>query len=249
MKNFFTSMLGSFVALVIFTGGGLLLFIGFIGAIAAMSGDKPVTMENGSYLVFNLDANITDAPPRVDFSAFTGGDRPETLQLRTVTRALRAAAHDDRVAGVLMTGSLTPNGYGSGYAALKEIRSALADFKASGKPVKAYLTFADKKDYYLASVANDLVLDPYGIILLPGLASEPMFYAGAFEKFGIGIQVTRVGKYKSYVEPFTRKDMSPENREQVQKLLDDVWGSLVADIAQSRGITPAALQATVMPRD
>lgn len=245
MKNFFTSMLGALVALILFTGGGLLLFIGFIGAIAAMSGEKPVTMETGSYLVFNLDANITDAPPRVDFSAFTGNDRPETLQLRTVTRALRAAAVDDRVAGVLMTGSLAPNGYGSGYAALKEVRAALEDFKAAGKPVKAYLTFADKKDYYLASVANDLVLDPYGIILLPGLASEPMFYAGAFEKFGIGIQVTRVGKYKSYVEPFTRKDMSPENREQVQKLLDDVWGSLVADIAQSRGITPAALQATV----
>ncbi|MEO6873970.1 MAG: signal peptide peptidase SppA, partial [Opitutaceae bacterium] len=66
-----------------------------------------------------------------------------------------------------------------------------------------------------------------------------------FEKFGIGIQVTRVGKYKSYVEPFTRKNMSPENREEVQKLLNDGWGSLVADIAQSRGITPAAVQATV----
>jgi len=246
MKNFFTSMLGALVALIIFTGGGLLLFIGFIGAIAAMSGEnKPVAMERGSYLVFNLDANITDAPPRVDFSALTNDNRPETLQLRSVTRALRAAAKDDRIAGVLLTGSLSSGGYGNGYAALKEVRNALEDFKAAGKPVKAYLTFADKKDYYLASVANDLVLDPYGMILLPGLASEPMFYAGAFEKFGIGIQVTRVGKYKSYVEPFTRKNMSPENREEVQKLLDDVWGSLVADIAQSRGLTPVALQATV----
>ena len=246
MKNFFTSMLGALVALVIFTGGGVLLFIGFIGAIAAMSSEnKPVAVETGSYLVFNLDANITDAPPRVDFSMFTNDNRPETLQLRTVTRALRAAAVDNRIAGVLLTGSLTSAGYGNGYAALKEVRTALAEFKAAGKPVKAYLTFADKKDYYLASVADDVVLDPYGMILLPGLASEPMFYAGAFEKFGIGVQVTRVGKYKSYVEPFTRKDMSPENREQVQKLLDDVWGSLVADIAQSRGLTPAALQATV----
>ena len=246
MKNFFTSMLGALVALIIFTGGALLLFIGFIGAIAAMSGDKkPVTMDSGSYLVFNLDANITDAPPKVDFAMFTNDNRPETLQLRTVTRSLRAAAKDDRVAGILMTGSLSAGGYGNGYAALKEVRSALEEFKASGKPVKAYLTFADKKDYYLASVANDLVIDPYGMILLPGLASEPMFYAGAFEKFGIGIQVTRVGKYKSYVEPFTRKNMSPENREEVQKLLDDVWGSLVADIAASRGLTPAAVQATV----
>ena len=247
MKNFFTSMLGALVALIIFTGGGLLLFIGFIGAIAAMSGgNKPVTVESGSYLVFNLDANITDAPPRVDFSVFTAGDnRPEALQLRTVTRALHAAAKDNRIAGVLLTGSLSPAGYGNGYAALKEVRTALEDFKASGKPVLAYLTFADKKDYYLASVANDVVLDPYGMILLPGLASEPVFFAGAFEKFGIGIQVTRVGKYKSFVEPFTRKDMSPENREEVKKLLDDIWGSLVTDIAASRGLTPAAVQATV----
>src|SRR6185295_7713740 len=140
--------------------------------------------------------------------------RPETIQLRNVTRALHAAAKDKRIAGVFLTGSLSPVGYGSGYAALKDVRSALVDFRASGKPIVAYLTLADKKDYYLASVASDLVLDPYGMILLPGLASQPMFYAGAFEKFGIGVQVTRVGKYKSYVEPFTRKDMSPENREQ-----------------------------------
>jgi len=245
MKNFFTSMLGALTALVIFTGGAFLLCVLFIGAIAAMSGDKPVAMESGAYLVFDLNTNITDAPPRVDFSMFTDGDRRETLQLRTVTRALRAAATDNRIAGVFLTGSLNPMGYGSGYAALKEVRAALAEVRAAGKPVKAYLTFADKKDYYLASVANEVVLDPYGMILLPGLASQPMFYAGAFEKFGIGIQVTRVGKYKSYVEPFTRKDMSPENREQVQKLLDDVWGSLVADIASSRGLTPAAVQATV----
>lgn len=246
MKNFFTSLLGALVALIIFTGGGFLLFIAFIGAIAAMSSDnKTVAVENGAYVVFNLDANITDAPPRVSFSALTDEDRPETLQLRNVTRALHAAAKDKRIAGVFLTGSLSPVGYGSGYAALKDVRSALVDFRASGKPIVAYLTLADKKDYYLASVASDLVLDPYGMILLPGLASQPMFYAGAFEKFGIGVQVTRVGKYKSYVEPFTRKDMSPENREQVQKLLDDVWGSLVADISESRGITPAALQATV----
>jgi protease-4 len=245
MKNFFTSMLGALVALIIFTGGGLLLFIGLIGAIAAMSGEKPAALESGSYLVFNLDTNISDGPPRFDFSVFTGNERAPSLQLRTVIRALRAAATDSRIAGVLLTGTLSSVDYGSGYAALREVRTALAEVRAAGKPVKAYLTFADKKDYYLASVASDVVLDPYGMILLPGLASEPMFFAGAFEKFGIGIQVTRVGKYKSYVEPFTRKDMSPENREQIQKLLDDVWGSLVADIAKSRGLTPAAVQATV----
>ena len=83
-----------------------------------------------------------------------------------------------------------------------------------------------------------MVIDPYGEIIMPGLASEPMYYAGAFQKYGIGVQVTRVGKYKSYVETFTRTDMSAESREQLQKLLDDIWGSLVFATSPSRAASP-----------
>lgn len=245
MKNFFTSMLGALVALVIFCGGATLLFIGILGAIIAMGGEKKApSFERGSYLVFDLSANITDAPPQVDFSQFTG-DHTSTLQLRSLTRALRAAKTDDRVAGILLKGSLTPMGYGSGLAVLKEVRSALVDFKTSGKPVKAYLEAVTTKDYYLASVAGDIALDPYGMILMPGLASEPMFYTGAFEKYGIGVQVTRVGKYKSFIEPFTRKEMSPESRDQTQKLLNDLWGSLLRDIAATRLLTVQKIQSIV----
>ena len=124
----------------------------------------------------------------------------------------------------------------------EEVRAALSDFHASGKPVIAYLDYATTRDFYLASVANEVVMDPYGELIMPGLSSEPWFFAGAFEKYGIGIQVARVGKYKSYVETFTRTDMSPESREQLQKLLDDIWGTLVADMAKSRGVAPAAVQ-------
>lgn len=243
MKNFFTSMLGALVALMIFTVVGGLLCVGFIGALAAM-GEKKVGVERGSYLVLDLGAAITDAPPIVDFRAF-GGDRTPTLQLRTITRTLRAAAKDDRIAGVFIKGDEAWAGGGAGYAALKEVRAALRNFAASGKPVRAYLTYATTRNYYLASAASDLAIDPYGMIIMPGLASQPMFMAGAFEKYGIGVQVTRVGKYKSFVEPFTRKEMSPENREQMQKLLDDVWGSLLNDIASSRQLKPGAIQATV----
>src|SRR5882724_7520157 len=220
MKNFFTSMLGALVALIIFTLGGALLFVGFVGAIAAMSGgDKTVSVERGSYLVLDLSSAITDAPPVIDFRAL-GSDRPATLQLRTITRTLKAAAKDSRIAGVFIKGDSPPAGFGPGYAILKEIRAALDQFKASGKPVRAYLTYATTKNYYLASAAGDLAIDPYGLIIMPGLSSQPVFFTGAFEKYGIGVQVTRVGKYKSFVEPFTRKDMSPENREQMQKLLN-----------------------------
>ena len=245
MKNFFTSMLGALVALIVFSGGCLLLFVGFIAAIAAMGGGEKLTpeLERGSYLVLDLSTNITDAPPPIDFGGL--GHREETLQLRTITRALHAAAKDSRIAGVFITGGLSPAGYGSGFAALKEVRAALLDFKAAGKPVNAYLTYASTKDYYLASAASELALDPYGMIAMPGLSSEPMFFAGAFEKYGIGVQITRVGKYKSAVEPFTRKDMSPENRAQLQKLLDDIWAGVVTDIAPSRGLSAARVQAIV----
>lgn len=237
-------MLGALVALIVFTLGGALLFVGFIGAIAAMSGaEKTVHVDRGTYLVLDLASAITDAPPVFDFRAL-GADRPPTLQLRTITRTLKAAAKDDRIAGVFIKGD-TAAGFGPGYATLKEVRGALEQFKASGKPVKAYLTYATTRNYYLASVASDLAIDPYGLIIMPGLASQPMFLTGAFEKYGIGVQVTRVGKYKSFVEPFTRKDMSPENREQMQKLLDDLWGSMLADMATTRGLTSKQIQATV----
>ncbi|HWA11092.1 MAG TPA: signal peptide peptidase SppA [Opitutaceae bacterium] len=245
MKNFLTSMLGALAALVIFAVGGTVLFLGVLGLIAALGqSDKSVALEHGAYVVYDLSANITDGPPAVSLGDFAG-DRGKTLQLRTVTRALRAAAHDDRITGVFLKGSVLPVNYGSGYAALKEVRAALNEVRAAGKPIHAFLTNATTRDMYLASTATDLALDPYGMIVMPGLASEPIFFSGAFEKYGVGIQVTRVGKYKSFVEPFTRQDMSPENREQTQKLLDDLWGTLVADIAQSRGLTPAALQGVV----
>jgi protease-4 len=245
MKNFITSMLGALVALVIFTTGAVLIFIGFIGAIVAMGQQKKAPeLASGSYLVFDLSSNITDAPPPVDFGEYAAG-RNDVLQLRSVTRAIRYASHDSKIHGILLLGSLTPKVYGSGFAALREVRLALADFRASGKPILAYLDYATTRDFYLASVASEVAIDPYGLILMPGLASQPMFYAGAFEKYGVGVQVTRVGKFKSYVEPFTRTDMSPENREQLQKLLDDVWGSLISDIGKSRNITTESIQATV----
>ncbi|MEJ1973172.1 MAG: signal peptide peptidase SppA [Lacunisphaera sp.] len=174
-----------------------------------------------------------------------GGEAQSSLQLRLVTRALEAAAGDKSIKGLYLTGSLRPVGYGSGYAALKEVREALADFRASGKPITAYLNFAEPRDYYLASAATEVVLDPYGAIELPGLASQPMFFAGAFEKFGVGVQVTRVGKYKSAVEPYTRKDMSPENREQIQKLIDDLWQDLTVTVEDARKLPAGALQKVV----
>lgn len=250
MKNFFASFFASLTALLVFFGGGLLVLVLLIAALAAASGEKKVvTVAKGSYLVLNLSGNIQDSPDQAEgleeLMEALGGEAGRRVQLRQLTRALEAAAADDAIAGVFLRGSLAPAGYGSGYAALREVRAALETFRASGKPVKAYLSTATVRDYYLAAAASEVVLDPYGLIFMPGLAAQPMFYAGAFEKFGIGVQVTRVGKYKSAVEPFTRRDMSPESRAQTQQLLDDVWGELVAGIEQARGLEAGTLQPLV----
>jgi len=245
MKNFLSSLAGTVVGLLLFSVGGVFLLIGGIAALVALGGrdSSAPAFEKGSYLVLNLSTNFTDAPAELDLGPLGGG--PESVQLRTVTRALRAAAKDERITGVYLTGDLSPADFGSGYAALRELRTALEDFRAAGKPVQAYLTQATTRTYYVASVADNLALDPYGMILMPGLASQPMFFAGLFEKYGVNVQVTRVGKYKSAVETFTRRDMSPENREEVTQLLGDIWSVLLADIAKTRKLESAEIQGVV----
>ena len=249
MKNFFTSFFATLTALIVFMVGGIVVCLLFIGAVAAMSHKEPTTVQDGSYLVFDVSGSIVDTPAQnegmADFLEALGGEGRHILQLRQVTRALEAAAADKSIKGLYLTGSIQSMAYGSGYATLKEVRQAIETFRASGKPVKAYLRYAGTRDFYLASAASELTLDPYGVLLLPGLASQPMFFAGTFEKFGIGVQVTRVGKYKSAVEPYTRKDMSPESREQIQKLIDDVWRELTVTIEGARKLPAGTFQKIV----
>lgn len=248
MKNFFTSFFATLTALLVFLIGGTVVMMLLLGALAAM-GEKPVVLQKGAFLVLDLSANIQDTPIQneglEELAEALGGAGAPLIQTREVTRALQAAANDGDIAGLYITGQVSPMGYGSGFAALKEVREAVLAFKASGKPVKAHLNYATTRDYYIASAANEISLDPYGAVVMPGLASQPMFFAGAFEKFGIGVQVTRVGKYKSAVEPYTRKDMSPESRAQTQKLIDDIWRELTTTIEQARKLKAGSLQLAV----
>ncbi|MCE2900328.1 MAG: signal peptide peptidase SppA [Gemmatimonas sp.] len=245
MKQFFTALAANLVTIAVCAVGLLLLVVG----VAASAGTRPATeVRPGAVLIVDLDRPLSDQPARAErTSIFDDALATGTaaLPLRSALVAIRAAADDDRISGILLRGTVLADGTRSGYAALRELRSALTTFRASKKPVHAYLVNPDTRTYYVASAASTVTLDPFGSLLLPGLAAEPVFFTGLFEKLGIGVQVSRVGRYKAAVEPFTRREMSPENRQQVQSYLGDLWSEVKRGIATSRALDTLALQALV----
>ncbi|MBD1866934.1 signal peptide peptidase SppA [Oculatella sp. FACHB-28] len=247
MRDFLKYTFASFVGLILFVTLGLggLLFI--ISAIATASRSAGPTVEKDSILVLDLSTEITDSSPVSDANTVIQGvlsdGTPETVSLRNVLNALEKAATDDRIVGLYLTGNVNATGLGSGFATLREVREALQTFHESGKPIFAYSEAWAEQDYYLGSVADTVALSPSGLMELNGFRAETTFFAGALEKYGVGIQVLRVGRYKSAVEPFIRTSRSPEEREQTQQLLADLWSEFLAATSESQGITSQQLQA------
>ncbi len=247
MKQFFAALAANLVTIAIVVVGMILLVVGIA---ASAAGSRGPSVRDGSILIVNLEDALSDAPadfePSSALERFMQASSSDKLPLRSAIVAIRAAANDDHIAGILIRGNVTADGYGSGYAALKELREALIAFHAtSKKPVHAYLVNAQTKDYYVASAASTITMDPFGALMVPGLASEQVFLAGLLEKYGIGIQVSRVGKYKSAVEPYIRKDMSPENRAQVKSYIGDLWSEVKRGVAASRKVDTLAFQTLV----
>ena len=245
LKQTFASMLGSLAGLILFFSlgtGGLILLV-----IAAASRDTGPQVKNRSVLVFDLSLNITDSNPTSSTSEALGeaisGDETTSITLRTVLKALENARQDKRIVALYLDGSRTSAGNRTGLATLKEVREALERFRSAGKKIIAYNVDLGKQAYYLSSVADTVILNPMGTVEINGFSSQQLFYTGALEKFGIGVQVIRVGKYKSAVEPFVLKKLSQENRQQTQALLSDLWGEFVTTVGKSRKITPGQLQA------
>jgi len=239
MRNFFKYTLASLLALFIFLGmsiSGLLFLV-----ILSASRDPVPRVKDKSILSFNLELNITDGlqPPISPFGQ-TFGDQDEGISLKAALDAINQAARDRRITALYLHGEMTGD---TGYAQLKEIREALQRFRAAGKKIIAYDLDWSEREYYLASVADTILMHPFGSLELNGLSSQGTFFAGALQKYGIGMQVTRVGKYKSAVEPFLLKQRSPENRQQTQQLLGDLWSEFVGTVAKARNLAPQQLQA------
>ena len=231
---------------------GILLFLALSGAgltvllvaITAASREASSRVEKDSVLTLDLAQEITDANPNSNPSevigqALSGNSPRSTIALRTVLETLNQAAKDDRIAGVYLSG----NSGSTGLATLQEVRQALQKFRESGKPIIAYdSTGWSEKEYYLASVADQILLNPTATLEINGFSMETTFFGGAFQKYGIGVQPIRVGKYKSAIEPFTRSASSPEAKESSQKLLNDLWSDFLSATAKSRSLKPEQLQ-------
>ncbi|MGF1492417.1 MAG: signal peptide peptidase SppA [Microcoleaceae cyanobacterium] len=246
MKDFLkyttASLLGNLLAmaLAIAAGvGGLLFLIG----LTATQKTEPL-VKNKSVLTLDLSLDIPDSDPEYTTDQVLQRAVAETeldqLKLRTVLDSIERASQDDDIVGIFLQGSGAPSS--TGLANLKEVRQELQRFRETGKPIIAYDTDWTEQEYYLASVATNLVTNPLGSVELNGLSSEVMFLSGAMEKYGVGVQVTRVGKYKSAVEPFLLDKMSPENRQQTERLLGDLWTEWVQAVSQNRELTSAQLQ-------
>ena len=248
MRNFikqtFASLIGTLLGLIIFGGlgtTGLLLLV----LAATSSKDTGPKVKDKSMLVFDLSMKITDSEPSSDevFQNTISGVDDQKMALRKVVETLEKARRDPRIVGIYLDATSASQAGNVGYASLKEIRKGLEEFRAAGKKIVAYGSDWSKKEYYLSSVADSIIINPLGMMEVNGLSSQPMFYAGALQKYGIGVQVVRVGKFKGAVEPFILTKLSPENREQTQKLLDDVWGEWRTAVGASRKIQPEQLQA------
>lgn len=247
MRNFikqtFASLIGSLLGLFIF--GGISTVGLFMLVFAAASTDSGPKVEDSSMLVFDLSTQITDGKPDTGLilQQAISGDYKKQMTLREVLDALEKARTDKRIVGVYLDARDASGAGNTGFATLKEIREALRKFRDTGKKVVAYGVGWGEKEYYLSSVADTVMVNPYGGMEINGLSSQPMFLAGALEKFGVGVQIVRVGKFKGAVEPLVLKQLSPENREQIQTLLDDLWGEWRGTVGKSRKMTPQQLQA------
>ncbi len=240
MKSFFKSVLANIVAIFII---GVIFFVFFVFMIAmsAAMGDQKVNVKSDSILTLDYKTNIIDSPTEDQQGIFDFNNKNQNILVYDFVEAIQNAKNDDKIKGI----SIETDFISAGFTQLDAVRAALEDFKKSGKFVYAYGNMVSQPAYYLGSVADQYYLHPSGGIELKGMATEVIYWKSFAEKYGIGLEVIRHGKYKAAVEPYLRDDMSEENREQLSTLLNDIWSTVSTKIAASRKIEPVVFKTAV----
>ena len=217
---------------------GITVFFLLAGGIAYVKWGEPPRVEKGSILVVSLEGTFPEYPP----GGYTSGLLAESVPtLHGVLDDLAKASVDDRVNGVLLILDRPQ----AGYATLEEIRAGIQKVRDAGKPVWSWSDYVDLKSLYVASVCDSFFVHPTGYCFLGGMYVERMYIAGTLEKLGIEPQIARVESYKSAVEMFTRKDMSPADREMEGWLLADIYPRVVDEIAKGLGTDAVTVESAM----
>ena len=235
------SFVGAFLAFLFFMFAAMMMSIGIMGAMGSMGSKKSVNVSKHSILKLDLGTSIEERggdEPIDMMSLMQGQGLPSSLGLNTVVSAIEKAAKDDKVDGIY----IECNGVSAAPATLEKVRRALKQFKKSGKWIAAYgHEGINQADYYLASVADSIYLNPVGAVDLHGLGGMTPYMKKLLDKVGIEMQIVRVGTFKSAVEPYMLDDMSDANRLQTEHYLGIIWNEMRDSIAADRKLQSAAL--------
>jgi protease-4 len=236
-KVVLASTLGYILAIVCIFGISIFLIIS-----AAASAKPEVVIPQNSMINMKLNYGLQDNVSDLNSLAVIAALDPSQflpIGLNEILRSIEEAKADDRIKGIIL--DLTT--VASGYAKLSEVRNKLEDFKKSGKFIYAYADYYYYPTYYLASVADSVFVNPEGEMSFTGMVAQVTFFAGALEKLGVEVQAVRAGKFKGAVEAYTRKNLSAENREQIEVYINSVFNETLAAISRSRNIPSDKLKA------
>ncbi|MDD7691438.1 MAG: signal peptide peptidase SppA [Prevotella sp.] len=238
MKDFLKYMSATVVGIIVFSVLVTALSIMcLVGMVASESSSKNVS--DNSVLVINLNGTMTERSDE-DIMSLINSTEIKCLGLDDVISAIEKAKANDNIKGIYIEAGMFS---ADSYASLQAVRRKLLEFKKSGKWIVAYGDIYTQSTYYLSSVANKVLLNPSGQIDWRGMAAQPMFFKDVMEKFGVKMQLSKVGTYKSAPEMFTADKMSEPNREQITVYINGLWQNICQGVSESRGISIDKLNA------
>lgn len=235
MKEFLRSMLATIAGIIVVGFIFFILSLFTITGFIAMSESETTVRENSIFLL-DLTGNVSERYQQNPLDQILG-EKQTTYGLDDILSSIKKAKENENIKGIY----LNAGAYNCSTASLQAIRNALVDFKESGKFIVAYSGMYTQSAYYIASVADKIIVNPSGNIMWHGLSAQTMFFTDLLKKVGIEMQIFRVGTYKSAVEPFTETAMSQANREQTQAFVSSLWEQFVTDVSASRNLTPEKL--------
>ena len=239
LKNIISSAIGVLLAILMMVGSIFILII--ISGLINLIFNASDNIQPNSIVKLKMNYDISDKPntdPFANFTPFGDFEPNNSMHLYKILTSIHLASENENIAGII----LDLNEFNSpGMATLKEIRDALKKFQKNGKFIYAYSKIYSKSSYYLGSIADSIFMYPTGAMELSGLSSTTPFYTETLKEIGVKPEIIRHGKFKAAVEPFMLTEMSEENREQTSTLLNDIWNTMLEDIAKSRKISITTL--------